>query len=242
MCQPYDEVFALLEEEYRQAIDRIRTSTESKTHLGDPDLRLTQHLITEYWRGNLNADDQDGLLARFYAKADLRLKKSIIEFIGTSLHNTSSAVAPKAVERLKKLRTERLNIVRAAGAAAPQTEEVRDFGWWFASKKFPDQWSIEQLFELLTITGRVEPDFLVVVFERLAELSALMPARAVECLAMIIEGDKDGWRVLSWREDARTLLVTAINSADQAARKSAVDLVHHLGRRGYPEFPDLLPT
>jgi hypothetical protein len=212
MCQPHDEVFGLLEEEYRQAIDRIRTTAENNTHRGDPDLRLAQHLMTQYWRGNLKADDQDGLLARFYAKADLRLKKSVIEFIGTSLHNTSGAIAPEAIERLKKLWTERLNLVCAAGATASQAEELIDFGWWFASRKFPDQWSIEQLFELLKIAGRVEPDFLVV--ERLAELSALMPVRAVECLAKIIEGDKDGWRVLSWREHARTLLATAINSVD----------------------------
>jgi hypothetical protein len=223
MCQPNDEVFGLLEEAYRQAIDRIRTSAETNTHRGDPDLRLAQHLITQYWRGNLDVEDQDGLLAHFYAKADSRLRKS---------------VAPEVVERLKKFWTWRLDVLRAAGAAAPQMEEVRDFGWWFASRKFPDERSIEQLSELLKITGRIEPDHLVV--ERLAELSEAMPAKAVECLAMIVEGDKDGWGVLSWREHAHAVLATAMHSGDETARNRARDLVHHLGARGYFEFRHLL--
>ena len=57
----------------------------------------------------------------------------------------------------------------------------------------------------------------------------------------IVEGDKEGWGVLSWREHARALLATVIHSADITARGRAIELVHSLGRRGYPEFRDLLP-
>lgn len=67
-------------------------------------------------------------------------------------------------------------------------------------------------------------------------------AKAVECLALIVEGDKDGWAVLSWREHARNLLGGAIHSADQTARMRAINLVHYLGARGYSEFRDLIPA
>jgi hypothetical protein len=39
--------------------------------------------------------------------------------------------------------------------------------------------------------------------ERLAELPVAMPTRAAECLPKILEGDKDGLRVLGWRDHAR---------------------------------------
>jgi len=62
-CQPFDEVFGILEEEYRHAIDRIGTARENSADLDAPDSRLAQHLITEYWRGKLNSEDQDGCWA-----------------------------------------------------------------------------------------------------------------------------------------------------------------------------------
>lgn len=238
-CQPYDDVFAVLEEEYRQAIYRIGASREATTDLDAPDSRLAQHLITEYWRGKLTEDDPDGLLVSFYAKADVKLRSSVIDFIGRSLHNTPGAVAPEALERLQKLWNRRIEAVGAAETVGQEREELTSFGWWFASKKLPDQWSIDQLIEVLKIAGMIEPEHMVV--ERLAELSRTMPAKTMECLALIVEGDKNGWGVLGWRDHARTTIVTAINSVDQSARRQAIELVHRLGARGHFEFRDLLP-
>jgi hypothetical protein len=195
--------------------------------------------VSLYLRGSLDLDDRNGLLARFYARADVKLRRLVITTIGISLQNASGPVAPKIIERLQKLWLGRLGAVHAAGLLPSQTEEIKDFGWWFGSKKLPDLWSIEQVFEVLRIAGSIEPDHLVV--ERLAELAVSMPAKAVECLAMIIGGDKDGWGVPSWRDHARALLAAAIHSDEQTARTRAVDLIHDLGRRGYPEFRDLLP-
>jgi hypothetical protein len=238
-CAPYDETFELLDNQYRQAIDRITISTEKGIDRTAPELRLAQHLMTEYWRGNLAEDDPDGLLARFYAKADPKLCLRALDFVGTSLRNTRGAVPAETLERLQKLWTKRLEVVRGADRSSPQKEELTAFGWWFASKKFADSWSIEQVLKVLNIAGSIEPDHFVV--ERLAELAGSMPAKAIDCLALIVEGDKEGWGVLSWREHARILLAKVVNSPDMTARGSAIELVHRLGRRGYPEYRDLLP-
>jgi len=195
--------------------------------------------MEQYWRGNLAEDDPDGLLARFYAKAPPKLRYWALDFVGTSLRNTKGAVPAEILQRLQKLWARRLEFVRTGGSSSPLKEELTAFGWWFASKKFPDSWSVDQVLQVLRIAGAIEPDHLVV--ERLAELSALLPAKAVECLALIVECDKDGWAVLSWREHARNLLAQAIHSADQTARIRAIDLIHNLGARGYSEFRDLLP-
>lgn len=236
---PYDEVFEALEGQYRQAIDRLGTSSEQRPRLGNPDSSLAQHLMTQYWRGKLDGDDQAGLLARFYAKADPKLCSWALEFIGRSLRKTSGAVPAEILVRLKKLWTRRLEAVRVADPATGQSEELTSFGWWFESKKFDDGWSVDQLLEVLKIAGKIEPDRLVI--ERLAELSRAIPAKAVDCLAMIFESDKEGWGPLTWREHARRILAEAIHSADLSANSAAVALVNRFGARGYPEFRDLLP-
>jgi hypothetical protein len=238
-CAPSDEVFELLRAEYGKAIDLIGAFPELKPERRPNDKRLAEHLVTLYLRGSLDLDDRNGLLARFYAKADLKLRKSVVTTIGISLQNASGPVAPEIVERLQKLWLRRLVTAHAGGLVPSHADEIKDFGWWFGSKKLPDLWGIDQVFEVLRIAGSIEPDHLVV--ERLSELAVSMPAKAVECLAMIIEGDKNGWGVPIWRDHAKTLLAAAIHSDEQTARARAVNLIHDLGRRGYPEFRDLLP-
>jgi hypothetical protein len=43
-----------------------------------------------YWRGKLAEDDPNGLIARFYQKADPKLRHWALEFIGRSLHPRQS--------------------------------------------------------------------------------------------------------------------------------------------------------
>lgn len=236
-CSPYNEAFEILQEQYRQAIDRIEIPTEHKAGRNAPDSRLAQHLMTQYWLGNLDGGDPDGLLACFYAKADPKLCYWALDFVGRSLHNTHGPVPPEPLQRLQKLWAARLRVARAAGPPSPQKEEITAFGWWFASRKFPDSWSLDQVLEVLKLAGSIEPDHLVV--ERLAELAASEPAKAVECLALIIEGDKNGWGVRAWMDHARNILAQAIHSISQTARTRAIELVHHLGERGYSQFRDL---
>ena len=58
---------------------------------------------------------------------------------------------------------------------------------------------------------------------------------------MMIEGDKEGWNIHSWKDDARKILSNALKSKDKEARGFAIDLVNRLGARGfYEEFRDLL--
>ncbi len=239
-CEPYNNVFEILKEEYGRAIEMIGTLSKRRTHLGDPDSRLAEHLISQYWRGKLDADVPKGLLARFYAKADPKLRNWALEFIGRGLWKTAGNISPEILDRVKHLWATRLEAVRAAGTASPESGEVTSFGWWFVSGRFDAEWAIDQLLEALKIGSRIEPDHLVV--ERLAQLSGEMPIRTVECLRMIVEGDRDGWGILGWRDHARTILGTAIHSADLTARDRTIDLVHRLGSRGYFEFRDLLPS
>jgi hypothetical protein len=79
------------------------------------------------------------------------------------------------------------------------------------------------------------------VAERLAALSTSMPAETLECLQLMIEGDKEGWGIEMWREHAKTILSSALHSADPIVQQAGEEVVHRLGAMGYFEFRDLLP-
>lgn len=236
-CPPYDDVYKVLREEYKRAIDRIGEASENR-NLADPEEKLAEHLITFYWRRKISLSDSDGILTRFYKKATGKLCAHTIDFIGRALYNEKKTVNNKILEQSKALWEKRLIVIKTAGSSSDTTELV-PFGWWFAAGKFEDAWAIEQLIEVLQITGRAEPDYLVI--ERLASLAA-MPQQVVRCLQMMIDGDRERWNVIGWRNHIRSILSTVIEGSDPDAREAAIDLVHHLGASGYLEFRDLLPT
>jgi hypothetical protein len=237
-CTPSDEAFEILQEQYRRAIDRIETPAVSNSSRSAPDSRLAQHLMSLYWRGKLAADDPNGLLFSFYQKADPKLRYWALDFIGSSLRNTQGTVDSEVLQRLQTLWARRLQALSTLDPSSPEEKELTAFGWWFASRKFSDSRSLEQLLEVLKFCASVEPEHLVV--ERLAELAASYPGKAVECLELIVDGDKT-WGIFGWIDHARRLLAQAINSDDQSARTRAIDLVNRLGALGHLQFRDLLP-
>lgn len=236
-CNPYDNVLDLLREEYSHAIDRIGTFSEYRELPIKYDKLLVEHFMTYYWRGELDIDDPGGLLVRFYMKAPEELRGQAIEFIGRSLYNTKEIVEPEVLNRLKRLWEKRVNVIRTTTPSIINTELV-GFGWWFASAKFDDNWAISQLKDVFELMGDINPDHLVV--ERLAELSKVMPLIAVECLALIVENDKERVRIRRFIKHMRIIIAAALQSTDDTASKVAADLVDRLIASGYLDFRDLL--
>ena len=97
---------------------------------------------------------------------------------------------------------------------------------------------MSQLLAALTLVQKTQPDYHVV--ERLVALAETMPLEAVQCLTLLIEGDKDGWELETWRGDSRKILETALASGNQTAVQAARDLVNRLAARGMPDYGDLL--
>ena len=77
------------------------------------------------------------------------------------------------------------------------------------------------------------------VTKRMAEVLEHDPRRIVECVRTMIELDKEGWTVLGWRDEARTILGTALTKRDSTVREAALSVVHLLGAKGLKEFRDL---
>jgi hypothetical protein len=238
-CDVYDPAFDLLKTEYSFAVDRIGKFADESSGFENPDARLAYHLMVLYWRGKLSLTDENGLLQRFFVSATDELRGYALAFIGKSLTNETKQVPSGILEKSKALWAARLTVARTADDPKLHVEEMASFGWWFASNKFDDEWAMRQQIEALKVTKRTEPEHLVV--ERLVELSRTMPSEAVECLALIIEGDEKGWGILGWEDNAKLILTEGINSVNQTARSMAIDLIHKLGSRGYFGYKELLP-
>lgn len=222
-----DKAFDLLQAEYRYTIQRLN----AKQQLTKSDESLAQHLMALYWRGKLNLDEPDGLLAQFFELAPGALRGYALQIVGRSLQNTQNVSAPEILNRLQLLWQNRLE-------TAPSATELAAFGWWFGSGKFDNSWAIAQLKLVLELVDQVDSDFLVL--ERLAQLADMLPESAVDCLKMMIEKDHKGWGIYSWHDEIKTILAKVIQGSNDTAKQTAKALIHRLGERGHWEFRDLL--
>jgi len=232
-CRPYNDVLPLLREEYLRAIDRIGSDRGTR-HIADPDERLAEHLMVYYWLGKLDLDGPG--LTRFFEKAQDALRGQAISFVGNAFHNTEETIPEDVLGRARALWSARFEIATRAPAA--HAKELAAFGWWFATTHFDERWRIQQLLEVLALSGRAEPDH--VVLEHLAELSSRLPCPTVQCLRLLIDGAKEPWTITAWHDQIRTVVANALGSTEQEARDGARAIVNVLAARGYPEFRDLL--
>lgn len=211
----------------------------SASDLGNPDVKLTHHLMTLYWRGTLELTETNGLLMLFFNKANDTLRAQALAFVGRTLQGVKGEVSQEVKARFMTLWTWRLEVANASNLKNPFNEELSAFGDWFVSKKFDECWAINQLEEALKLTGWAEPDRQVV--EYMAELATRMPLLVVRCFSLMTDNERPRWFLDAWGQSPRTILATAINSDDSTAREAAIEEVNRLGARGYLGFRDLLP-
>jgi hypothetical protein len=233
--EPYNNIFQVLHEEYRHAINRIGGEPlQASREPEKPDDRLADHLMIFYGRGILNLEE-DGVIAQFYTKAYDKLCAHALWFVGQTL---GEEVPPDVLERFQALWQRRLDAANHATSPASHIAEMTAFGWLFSSRKFNETWAITQLKNALEISGWAEPDHQVI--EYLATLAPAYLALAVDCLSIMVEGDKEGWGIRYWSTHARTILALALSNPNVEIQQSAEALIHQLGARGYFEFRDLL--
>ena len=242
-CDAYDSAFDVLREEYRHAIECLSISQTRRVGRDAPDQRLVEHLMILYWRGHIPLDEQTSLLSLFYEKASQTLHGHAREFIGRNLSQGKDPVPPEIIDRLKMLWDWRFAAVQKATSPASHSAELISFSWWFSSGKFDDTWALPQLAQVLKLLTHVEVDRWIadeLVAERLAIIANDFPRESIECLALMVEAVKEPWRIDSWKDHARTILSTGLQSFDTQTREEAEDLVNRLMALGHIEFRNLL--
>lgn len=234
----YNNTLDLLYDEYVLAAERTgRASSEGDRRLESTGEQLVKHLMAFYGRGRLELDDPGGPLATFYRHAPDRLRAQAFWVVGRGLEQLDT-VAPEVLERSQRLCESRIEAARASDSPNDYQAEMKAVGWLFTSLKFDDGWVLAQLRNALEVSKAADPDRKVV--GRLAELAPSDPKTAVECLALMVDGDKEGTRVSYWGLPVRNILAAARRSDDTATQEFAIALINRLGSRGFLEFQDLL--
>ena len=239
-CQAYDDLLPILTSHYEKAIDSLAAPLDSSAKR-QFERNLVQHLVSFFWRGHLDLNDEKGLLVRFFKKAPVELRAYALEVIGRSLGSAPGSVPLKEgdshnlLERLRRLLANRINAVKQSGKEAG---ELESFGWWFISSQFDADWLMENLLAVLRLSHKISPDWLVL--ECLSKEAKSKPVQSVEALELIVVGDKEGWAIYGWEQHARELLKVALNSDNAEAKESAVRVINLIGSRGHYGFRDLL--
>ena len=216
---------------YERAVRALQSNMAEVT---DELRSLGSHFMQYYAAGAMEIDDP--LLALFFEMASPGLRAQTIGDVGWQLGQEGAAeLAPEIQQRFMKLLEYRL--AHGANDVNASREELSGFGWWFASKKFPDDWAIDRLLSILEKFREINPDFAVV--KRLGELAAAYPYETVRAMGIIFEEDREGWAIHGW-EDAPQIIINEALKAGGGSRAEAERIVNLLVARGHFGFRSLL--
>ncbi len=233
----YDDVFEALGKQYVEAVNNIGIEKTKKSRL-NRDARLAEHLMTFFWRGKLNMNDKDGLFVKFWKNADEDTKLHAIDFLGRSLQVLKDPLSEEQEKLLKDLWETRISEAESAVDKKPYEKEMGAFGWWFASAKLDEGWSIAQFLRVLNIAKKVNADYYVV--DRLVVLADTKPFEAVNILSKIAHRDRQQWVLFGNEDDLKDILNKALRSSDITAQTAARELVSRLVSWGYTTYSDVL--
>jgi hypothetical protein len=235
LAHPYPALLSILTPAYRRAVDRIGKPGLVRQPIS-PETRLSEHLMLYYWWGKLAFEDDDGILDTFYAVASDKLRSHALWFVKNLLGQTEAPL--EAFGRAQKLMERRLATAKAAPSRDEFSEELANFGYWFASGRFEDRWAVETLLSTLRLTRRVYGDR--EVMRRLVELCPRYPVECIECVRHIIEGDREHWVMVLVEGAAREVLRSGLESSNPQAAVAARRLIEDVIALGYFEYRTLL--
>jgi len=115
---------------------------------------------------------------------------------------------------------------------------LANFGWWFSSERFEEEWRLVTLLSVLQLTGKVEAEW--DVLKRLAELCPKHPSECVSCFRLMVEGSRVPWFLLGVQDAAEEILRTALRSNKPEAVSLAERVVEDLISRGHFGFRKVL--
>ena len=236
---PFGQAFEALRAQYRRSVLSLSSATKSPTAARrDPDEHLSEHLMVYLWQGLLSRGDADRLLESFFEGATVELRSHSIDFVGRSLRNSNESV-PEPIGRLKSFFDWRLESVSVARGLARShaAAELDAFGWWFASGKFDDDWSLRTLVRIRELGANPEPDHLIA--ERLLQLVDRHQRLVAEALFHMVSAPSQPYSIAGWRDEARAILEKLRLSSDPVVLRRVKEAVNALLGNRFFEFRDL---
>jgi len=226
----WNDVFEVLRDAYRLAIDRLAEESGRSAFGGDPRERLGDHLFA-YRVIGLDSDDLFGLFWRTSTPAQ---QEHVIRRAGWTLsHKSTKTPAPDVLKRIAQTWEWVLE-----HSSTGEREPLASFGAWLGAPSLDSRWLLTQARQVLDLGVYLEPDF--TVYEALPRLASDHPGEVVEVLRLMVMTDPEGWSLHGSTDEVREALSTILATNDSDVRAQAEALVHLLGARGMTMFRDLV--
>lgn len=221
--------FPAMRGRYEMALNALQKGDKE---VADTERVLGSHVMQYYAHGAIELDDP--LMQQFFARPSVALRAQVIGDIGWSLGHETAELSPGVQTRLMNLWESRM----AALSESPRADadELGTFGWWLASRKFPEEWAVRQAVDVIERLRSLRPDFAAV--ETMAQLAPRFPYEAVRIVHVVFEEDRDGWAIHGWSQHLRGILVEALKAGPKA-RAEAEETIELLVSRGHRQYRDL---
>lgn len=231
--------FPVLATEYTRAVERLDLQqTGENDYRENPDERLAEHVMMLYAHGKILQESPDGLLNGFYDKASGNLRGYAIRSVGSAFRDESSEIPEEVISRFKLLWQSRIETAKRSNSLDDYQQELKAFGWLFASRRFESEWALTQLRAVLELTGTIGDDDQTI--EYLAELSEDNTEVCLECAKLLLENVTDEWKISLWAPHIRKILASGLANTDESISLFAADIVNRLAAWRTSEFQDLL--
>ncbi len=197
----------------------------------NPDEGLIHHLMQLYWRGRIGLEE-NGILDIFLQQASDELSARMVRYLGQSLKETKELSSDER-QRLEQLWDRSIS----RPDDSQHKRELAQYGWWFNSNHFDDQWALEHIHKSLQLShGEFDPK--LGTLERFARLAEKYPKLVVHSTQLIVSADFEN--VILWHDDLKKILSTVLKSGDAEAMKVARSIIQNMGAKGYLEYRSLL--
>ena len=224
-------VFLRLRDSYLRATTLVQSWPEKVRK--DINAGLARHLIRIYAWG-IEPDDSE-ITRGFFANAPDDALEQGFRDVGFGTYGSKDKLDEQTQQRLMRLWESRLETAEEKPSA--HRGELSAFGFWFASDALPIDWQIQTLNRLLSIVKTISPSHLVV--QKLAEVCGRNPLSAVESLRYLVEGDREGYEIYGWDENAKIILAAALDGGEASAEEARL-LIEQLIVRGHHSYRTLL--
>jgi hypothetical protein len=228
MRNPSVPMFELLQPTY---LKRLKNSISEPS-----DVKATQtmasregeHVLYLYCGMLIDIDSDDGLVRAFFANAAPDTRASAMSRLGWQLQHmpTFDEAVIERLERLWDWRMEQTSDDR-------DVDELSSFQSWFRSARFPREWVIYRLRDV--VSRNVVFDMPGLVAEELANYAREFPDQCFVILAKLL-GEVDLTETYWIARKAAPILAACLDSGNQVLRARAVALKDKIGQAGITEL------
>lgn len=192
---------------------------------------FVQHMALHYLHTDMDLS-KGSMMSTLLNTANVEYIKELANFVGFRLYKNKDVARDEV--QIQKLIDLWYMIVKLTQEDGAKVEALKEFGAWFASRKFDPKWALSQLTYAAQRTDGVHLDFAVLSY--LESLAKQYPAESVAALAAMVDGSKERWAVESWNENATVIIKTAYQSNDMDVKTSAKALANKLVAMGYTDY------